>query len=294
LLAAAIVATGVAVALDSSKTRPRLSKAGVLPAAAVSHCPSHRPARVSSSRIGASLTLVPAGATQVVLCRYDGPFGASRASVAHRFRLVATLTLNGARARRLAAELNHLPKMTYRCDDVSGSAVVGFFGYPSGPRDPVTIGLAGCGTATNGHVIRSASLSGAPFADQLEALIHASPANPQSIGARDAAIAGYLWLCGGPAPGHCFRSTVGACSPPLGCSRTDRVVAIGTAGLIIAQQRLRFPRPDGRFRLLVPPGQYAVELLADGSRIHDSLVQTVGVTARAGSTAKVIFVFDVP
>ncbi len=124
-----------------------------------------------------------------------------------------------------------------------------------------------------------------------------SPATRQFrpvAGAADATIAGYLWLCGGPAPGRCFRSTIGSCGPPLGCSRTDRVVAIGAAGLIVAQQRLRFPWPDGRFRLIVPAGRYAVELLADGPRIHDFLVQTIGVTVRAGQRANAIFRFDVP
>ena len=283
MLAAATVATGVAWAVGSSET-----------AAGISGCPSHQPTHLSSSRRGAAVTLVPAGATQVVLCRYDGPFGAPKSPTAPRFSLVATLTLTGVRARALSAELNHLPKLPGGCDDRGGPAVVGFFGYPSGSDDRVRIGLDGCGAATNGHLVRSENLNGDPFLDRLEALIHARPANPRNLGAADAVIAGYLWLCGGPAPGRCFRSTIGSCGPPLGCSRTDRVVAIGTSGLIVAQQRLRFPSPDGRFRLLVPAGRYAVELLADGPRIHDSLVQTIGVTARRAHPAKAIFRFYVP
>jgi hypothetical protein len=267
---------------------------GAPSAAGFSRCPSRDPTRVSSARVGASAALVPAGATQVVLCRYDGPFGGPASSLTQRFRLVATLTLNGPRARSLAAGLDRLPTMPPGCRGGSGAAVVGFFRYPAGSPDPVRINLGGCGTATNGHVMRSANLNGEPFLDKLEALIHPRPADPRALGAPDATIAGYLWLCGGPAPGRCFRSTIGSCSPPLGCSRTDRVVAIGTSGLIVAQQRLRFPWPDGRFRLLVPAGRYAVELLADGARIHDCLVQTIGVSAHAGRAAKVVFVFDVP
>ncbi len=70
--------------------------------------------------------------------------------------------------------------------------------------------------------------------------------------------------------------------------------AFHSPSLARRQQRLRFPWPDGRFRLIVPAGRYAVELLADGPRIHDFLVQTIGVTVRAGQRANAIFRFDVP
>jgi hypothetical protein len=148
----------------------------------------------------------------------------------------------------------------------------------------------------NGQVISNAGIGEAPVPDELEALIHAEAAGSGG-GTRSgdtATIDGHLLLCGGPAPGRCFVTTIGGCGPPDGCSRSDRVVAIGTAGAIVAQQRLRFPWPNGRFRLRVPAGQYAVELLADGPRIHDRVMETKGATARAGHTTTVVFLFSIP
>jgi hypothetical protein len=46
--------------------------------------------------------------------------------------------------------------------------------------------------------------------------------------------------------------------------------------------------------LHVRPGDYAVELLADGTRVHDRLLQTTGATARSRDTTTINFHFDVP
>jgi hypothetical protein len=46
--------------------------------------------------------------------------------------------------------------------------------------------------------------------------------------------------------------------------------------------------------LHVPPGAYALELLADGRHVHSMLVQSKTVTAAAGRTATADFRFDVP
>ena len=105
-------------------------------------------------------------------------------------------------------------------------------------------------------------------------------------------IDGYVRLCGGPAPGRCFIASIGECTHAEGCTRSDRVVVIDTAGEQIAQQHL--PPADARFRLRVRSGNYAIELLADGKRVLDRLLQTQGATARAGHTRTVIFNFDVP
>lgn len=74
--------------------------------------------------------------------------------------------------------------------------------------------------------------------------------------------------------------------------RSDQVVAIDTSGAQVAEQTL--PRAHGRFRPRVHLGQYAVELLADGNRVHDRLLQTHGATARTGRATTVMFSFGVP
>lgn len=292
----AIAGAGVAVALKSSNRGHRRRNAGVTSAARFPSCPTRAPRRLRSSRRGPNVTLVPSGTDQLLLCRYDGPFGGPDARIAHRFRLVAQrLIVDRHEATNLAGALNRLPRLPSgvgrECGQ-EGPTIVAFFRYPSGPSDPVSVQLAGCLTATNGHLTTEAAVG--DFLDKLDALIHAAPAPGHPTGsAGTATIAGYVRLCGGPAPGRCFGSTIGGCAPD-GCSRSDRVVAIDAAGDVIAQQWLRYPYPNGRFRLQVPPGQYVVELLADGPRIHDRLMQTKGATARAGHTATAVFTFDVP
>jgi hypothetical protein len=295
-----LLAAGVAFGLSSSRAVHSDRRTAGTSTVGLLRCPSQDPRVIRSSRSGVNVTLVPAGVAQVLLCRYDGPFGAPRAHIANRFRLVARrLIVERARAGGLAAELDRIPQGQsggYVCPSDTGAAIVAYFRYGSGPPDPVRVELSGCLTATNGHVTRQAGIGNATVLDNLEALIHATP--PRSgrhgtAGARDATIHGHLLLCGGPAPGRCFVTTIGGCAPPEGCSRSDRVVAIGSAGAIVAQQRLRFPWPNGRFRVRVPPGQYAVELLADGARIHDRMMQTKGATAHAGHTATVVFQFNV-
>jgi hypothetical protein len=251
---------------------------------AATACPSVEPGRVHTEPGIPRGELVPAGVVQVLLCRYDGPFGDPHVFVAHRFRLVATRPIaSRASAAALAAQLDRLPAVSgggFACPNDTGAAVIGVFRLASGSQDTVRINLTGCMTATNGSVIREAGLGDGSMLDTLEALVHAEPANPLSskTGSGPAAIDGHILLCGGPAPGRCFVTSIGECAPPDGCSESDRVIAIATSGEIVAEQHL--PLAHGRFRMHVPPGQYAVELLADGPRIHDRVLGTEGVTGR--------------
>jgi hypothetical protein len=300
-LAGLLLAAGVAFAPSSSGAVHSHRRTAGPSTIGLLRCPSQDPRVIRSSRTGVSETLVPAGVVQVLLCRYDGPFGAPRAHIATRFRLVARrLIVERARAGKLAAEFDRIPQGQsggYVCPSDTAAAIVAYFRYGSGPPDEVKLELNGCMTATNGHVTREAAIGNATVLDNLEALIHATPprsGGDRTAGARNATIDGHPLLCGAPAPGRCFVTTIGGCAPPAGCSPSDRVVAIGSAGAIVAQRRLRFPWPDGRFRLRVPPGQYAVELLADGARIHDRVMQTKGATAHAGRTTTVVFLFNVP
>jgi hypothetical protein len=292
----AIAGVGVAVAMNSSRGIRRDEDLGRASVAGTSPCPRQEPHGLRSSRSGADVTLVPSGTDQVLLCRYDGPFGGPDARVVPRFRLVAErLMVSRDRAGPLAEDLDRLQRSpggaAGECGK-QGAAIIAFFHYPSGTDDPVSVNPTACMTATNGQLTSEAGAGDGSILDKLEALIHAKAA--RSSGSRTATIAGYLWLCGGGAPGRCFASTIGGCAPPDGCSRSDRVVAVDTAGQMVAEQRLRYPYPDGRFRLQVRPGQYAVELLADGPRIHDRVIQTQGATARARHTTKIVFTFDIP
>lgn len=107
---------------------------------------------------------------------------------------------------------------------------------------------------------------------------------------RSAMVTGLVEACGGPAPGRCYKETVGFCSAPDGCVSTHRVAAVNWSGRRVAVQRLR----HGRFKFRLPPGRYTIQLLGDGRKVHGRVMQSKKVTARAGRAAHVHFVFSVP
>lgn len=257
-------------------------------------CPRLAPTAIRSSRPGAAANLAPKGAETLLLCRYDGPLGSPGTRLKNRFRLVASRWLSDRlKVAALTAALDRLPraKGSDACPSETGAAIIGFFGYRSGPTSPVRVDLTGCVIATNGHVFRLAGLNRTTLVDALEALVHAGPSHTAPNGA-SALITGEVRVCGGPAPGGCFVSTVGGCTAGQGCADSDRVIAIDDAGEVAAEQSLS-PR-HARFQLRVSPGNYVVELLADGRRVHDRLMQAVGATARARHRTRIVFRFDVP
>ena len=107
---------------------------------------------------------------------------------------------------------------------------------------------------------------------------------------RNATVSGYVQLCGGPAPGRCWKGKAGFCQQPQGCVTTSRVAVIDVRGRRVATQRLH----RARFRFHLVPGHYTVELLGDGKRVHGRVMQTKKITARAHRTTVVRFLFAVP
>ena len=151
-------------------TTAACAAAGAPVGAARSACPSKAPATPEvSARPGATVTLVPHGATSLLLCRYAGLNPQADAGRLERGRLAPT----SAAVDRLAAGLDAIrptpPGETFNCPFDDGSEILALFGYPSGPPNPVTIDLEGCRTATNGHVARWDW--GAAIGSQLQALV---------------------------------------------------------------------------------------------------------------------------
>jgi hypothetical protein len=107
---------------------------------------------------------------------------------------------------------------------------------------------------------------------------------------RNAAISGYVKICGGPAPGRCRVHTIRLCKAFRGCVTSARVAAINSKGQRVAIRKLK----RGRFRLHLVPGRYTIELLGDGKRAHGRIMQRKKVTARRNRTATVRFLFAVP
>lgn len=128
-------------------------------------CPASDQQALVSSMARARTRLVPRGESRVLLCRYTGLL------TAHR--LVTKL----ATVRRLAGELNSLDALnlghhTYSCPADTGEAIIAFFEYRSGTADPVTVGVRGCMSVTNGHMFRLAGITqeGRNLVSQLEQL----------------------------------------------------------------------------------------------------------------------------
>lgn len=233
-------------------------------------CPVRHLAPVASSRAGATSQLVPPGAQALLLCRY-ARLGSDR--------LVAQRTIGSANTvSQLAGELNALPQTSgaYSCPADFSEDIVGYFGYASGPDDPVTVDLTGCNPVTNGSVNRLGL--DRPVIRQLAALVPL-PGTLQ----------GHIELCGGPAPGRCRVSSFGACDGSR-CWEADRVAILDSAGRQVADPRVR----RGRFTAQLAPGRYKLRLLGDGKRVHGKTIETARATVRSSHTTTVSFPISVP
>lgn len=121
---------------------------------AVSDCPQRSPAvPVHQAWAPANLTIAPAGATSVRVCRYSG------LNAHPPLRLTAgVLIRDRAEVDRIVWRLDRLtagPTGPVACpsDDLSQIRVV--LAYPGRRTVPVSVGLAGCGIVTNGAVNRT-------------------------------------------------------------------------------------------------------------------------------------------
>lgn len=157
---AVVIAVGAAVAGASPASR-----------VAPGSCPAHGPTTVYSSRTAANQSLVPPNPDRLLLCRYSGinPHNGGQALIAHR------LVTSRAKVSRFADEFNALPTFPpgiFNCPADFGTAIVAYFGYPSGPGDPVRAALTGCTGVTNGHLNRTAAFhNGTKLLGQLKALV---------------------------------------------------------------------------------------------------------------------------
>jgi len=113
-------------------------------------CPRTSTVRLQSTNPNAYQRLVPAGADQVLLCRY-GPLPGRRL---RSQRLISSQSA----VSRLARALNRLPTESgiRSCVFDNGTSISAFFRYPALDDVPVTVQLTGCATVTNRHLRRAA------------------------------------------------------------------------------------------------------------------------------------------
>lgn len=223
-----------------------------------------RSAPVNSTRAGAGSAVVPPGANAILLCRY-GPNG-------HRV-LERTVTA-GSTVSRLARELNALPSAmgSYNCPSDDGESVVADFSYATDAPDPVSVGLSGCQSVSNGHVSRLGA--GKPVISRIAGLIP-----------WQGTIVGRLRVCGGPAPGGCHPTRGITSCGAHGCVHADQVAILHSLGAQYPNVKLR----RGRFTVRVEPGRYRLALLVDGRHVHGKVVQTAKARVRNGRVTRVVF-----
>ena len=115
----------------------------------------------------ARIRLAPRGATSIQLCRYSG-LNAHPPLTLDRMRLLRASHLIAG----LLDQLDRLPAPpsgTTACPADDSSQIVALLAYPHGRTVPVSVGLTGCRSVTNGTVQRTASGFGTPptFGPQL-------------------------------------------------------------------------------------------------------------------------------
>jgi len=162
---AAVALAGAGVAMATALAGPRSAASHTNPALRTYRfCPRRDRHPVSSTTVGAGAALVPAGAQQVLLCRYSGFEGYPNPVGPGSFRLIDhRLAAARTTVDRLASELDALKPAhgAQACPSDTGTAIIAFFRYgsPAKADDPVTIHLGGCSIVTNGHLNREAGFT---------------------------------------------------------------------------------------------------------------------------------------
>lgn len=215
-------------------------------------CASTNRDPVDSTRAGAHATLLPPGATAVLLCRY-GPGGT---------RVLERSITRGATVSQLSWELNALPSArgTYSCPSDDGESITADFSYASGAESPVSVGLSGCQSVTNGHVNRLGLDH--PVIVQLAGLIP-----------WEGTITGRLEMCSGSRCRHAFQ------------------VAISHS---VGSQYPNIRLHRARFTARVEPGRYRLALFATGHPGHVRVLATARVRVRLNRATRVALRVSAP
>jgi hypothetical protein len=234
-------------------------------------CPPEDRAQPAATAVrpGARKTLVPHGATALIVCRYNGM---NALGGAPQWGLRGAGASDDPRqVRRIAAALDALrPTHGVRsCPMDDGSAVNATFAYGSPPGVTVTIDTGGCNVISNGHVRRLGL--GSPVIAAVTAL--AKPVG----GLRWASVRGHLRLCGGPAPGRCRIEDYNG---------PDRVTVTSANGLWLAMANVI----QGRFAFRIAgSGTYTFGLYAGNAP-----VKKLRARVTAGRTTRIVFVLPIP
>lgn len=234
-------------------------------------CPPDDQRPTVSHRPGSTKLMVPAGATSMTVCSYQG-MNPNHSQAA--FQLIGSgVVSDAATTNQIAQTLNAIKPYhgdAIACPSDGGEAMLVTFHYPSGVDNPLRVGSFACENITNGHVNRLVL-----YAKVVTRLLHLA----KPVTTKVATFRGHVQLCGGKAPGGCRNGTPTVCRPK--CHRADTVTAVTAAGLYLGQGYLR----HGHFRLNVAEsGSYTLKLLA-----NDHAVAKTTAKAQLGHTTPVVF-----
>jgi hypothetical protein len=163
--------TGTVSDFGVSNQYPNLAALGAvttdlrqLPPGCLQKAPTRLPAELWPP---ARIRLAPRGASSIELCRYSG-LNAWPPLTLDRMRLLRAAHLIAG----LVGQLDRLPAPpsgATACPADDASQIVALLAYPHGRTVPVSVGLTGCRSVTNGTVQRTASGFGTPptFGPQL-------------------------------------------------------------------------------------------------------------------------------
>ncbi len=257
----ALAGTGVATASDGSP-RGSLPHNRALTRTYLA-CPARDRRVIRSPTAGSSTELVPAGVRQVLLCRYSAA-GLAPESVLPGRLIVHRLVAKLATVKSLASGLDALKTLpgSYSCPADNGTAIIAFFRYRTKSDDPVTIGLSGCLSVTNGHLNRLAGITapGRNLLRQLEALTQPTSASSKGI------LTGKIrWVGGDPLSDR-----------PMFTAGVVRIFGLDHKAVTSARVRT-----GHRFRFELLPGQY--QLSVDNN--HGCPLETARI--RAGHTTRI-------
>jgi hypothetical protein len=250
----------------TSLSVPAFAHSAVATSTMPSSCPTQDRNIPASGRSGASASMAPSGAQQLLICRYSG-FAEPGTNIG-AFDLITSRQISDAAAvANLASELDAIPASgpyPIACPADFGGTLVAYFGYSTAPDNPVSVALSGCQSISNGTLTRLGL--DAPVVSQLSALVPSVSLGPGPVILHDGTIAGSIRGC---------RAG--------GCPRGDRV-AVRQGKTPIAETTLH----HGRFSLSVYPGTYTIQLTGRGHHGLTVLRHRV-VSVDAGHTARIVF-----
>lgn len=164
VLVVAVAAAGFLIRAE--RAHPALTRpvAGAIELRAGQSCPDTAPRGVKNTGSGLQDKLVPAGASHLLVCRYQGPLEARRAHLVSSGETGSSNTIS--RIQNVLDSFTKPPKASVCPNEGRQAPILAVFSYPDRRAVTVLVHFPGCTYASNGSAI------GIPVAGQGEDELH--------------------------------------------------------------------------------------------------------------------------